>query len=295
MISDWGDLQTLHAIAAAGSLSAAARRLGLSQSTISRRLQAVEQRLDQQIFVRGSDGSLSLTVAGKALVDAAERMQAAFADAARTLEAAAAPIRVATCEVVARAVVVPLLAEWSSQGMGAADVAVHDDLFMLADDAFDVLVTPLESAPEDMAGRRIARLEWCLFASPAYLARHPLDPACRNLEGVAVIHSSGSLADLAACQWFKALGGRPVLSASSPAAQLEAAAAGTGIALLPRAIATDDPRLVEIDFPGTPVSDVWMVARRASAARPKVAAFLKWSRRQFPSGAREPRRAAGGQ
>ena len=42
MISDWNDLQTLLAIAECGSLSAAARALGVSQSTVSRRLQSIE-------------------------------------------------------------------------------------------------------------------------------------------------------------------------------------------------------------------------------------------------------------
>lgn len=299
MISDWGDLQTLHAIARTGSLSAAARALGNSQSTISRRLQAIERRLDQQIFVRGGDGSLSATAAGKALIEAAERMQAAFADAMLATGRQVPPIRVATCEVVAKAVVVPLVSKWTRQGLGTADVAVHDDLFSLAEDAFDVLVTPLESAPGNMAGRRIASLEWGLFASPGYLDAHPVEPGRRDLAGLELIGASGSLAEVAACRWFGTLGGKPALLASSPSAQQEAAASGAGIALLPRAIAAGDPRLVEIAFADPPVSEVWMVARRATAARPGVAAFLKWSRGQVPErrpegGGREPVRQAAG-
>jgi DNA-binding transcriptional LysR family regulator len=102
-----------------------------------------------------------------------------------------------------------------------------------------------------------------------------------DLVGHRVISASGSLADIAACRWFSALGGEATFSASSPAAQQEAAAAGGGIALLPEVVASADSRLVRIDFPGPPESDVWIVARRPVAAQPRVAAFLKWFRRRF--------------
>src|SRR5690606_14666919 len=140
-----------------------------------------------------------------------------------------------------------------------------------------------------MVGQRIAVLKSGLFASPAYLSAHPLAPGQTNLAGHRVIGASGSLADIAACRWFSALGGEAAFSASSPAAQQEAAAAGSGIALLPEAVASADSRLVKIDFPGAPESDVWMVARRPVAAQPRVAAFLKWFRRRF---AQDRKRAA---
>lgn len=53
---DWDDLRVIHAVVGTGSLSAAARRLGLSQPTVSRRVQALEERLDLILFERGADG-----------------------------------------------------------------------------------------------------------------------------------------------------------------------------------------------------------------------------------------------
>jgi len=281
VISDWSDFQTVLAIARKGSLSGAARELGLSQSTVSRRLQGIERRLNRQVFVRDSGGDLSLNETGKALVAAAERMDAAFRSSAEALSGVEAPVRVATCEVVAKAFLVSTLSAWTTQTGGAADLSVHDDLFHLPDDAFDVLVTPLESAPENMVGHRVVTLNWGVYASPRYIRECGFSPGQSNLSGYRVIRSSGSLAGVAACAWFEALGGQPVFSASSPAAQMEAAAAGTGFALLPEAIAMDDPRLVRVDVDDTPTSQVWMVARRAVQEQPRVAAFLKWSRQHF--------------
>ena len=281
MISDWSDLQTVLSIARSGSLSAAARELGLSQSTVSRRVQAIERQLNGQIFVRRADGTLAPSVEGNTLIAAAEKMEAAFLDATTALSGTPQPIRVATCEVMAKTFVVPTLSHWSAETRGIAEVSVHDDLFVLPDDNFDVLVTPLESAPADMVGRRIGELKWSLFVSPAYLSAHPVRAKQADLAGHYVIRSSGPFAGIAACRWFERLGGRPVFSASSPAAQLEAAANGSGIALLPESFAKDDPRIVRIEFPRTPVSDVWVVSRRSTSAQPRVAAFLKWFGRHY--------------
>lgn len=288
MISDWNDLQTVLAIAKTGSLSAASRHLHVSQSTVSRRLQSIEAAVNGPVFYRGAGGELRPTEAGSVMIAAAERMQAAFSDAVDAMSGRPSPVRLASCEVVAKAVLMPALAAWARDSGQPADLAVHDDLFALPDDAFDILVTPLESAPADMVGRRIRALDWGLFAAPVYLDAHPVLQGSPDLAGCDVIAASGSLGDIAAYRWFAGLGGRPVFSASSPAAQQDAAASGMGIALLPAALARSDPRLVEIDLPGTPTSDVWMVSRRADANQPRIAAFLRWARRHFDGKPADP-------
>ena len=286
MLSDWSDLRTILAIARAGTLSGAARALGLSQSTVSRRLQAIERAVGGQVFVRSSDGGFAPGPLGARLVGAAEEMRAAFETARAALSGAETPVRIATCEAIANAVLTPVLPRWAVEEGGRFDIAVHDDLFALPDDDFDVLVTPLESAPDDMVGSRIARLDWGLFAGEAWLARHPAPPEAESLAGCAVIAASGSLAEVEAYRWFAGLGGKPVASATSPLAMADLAAHGVGIALLPRLVAAGDSRLTEIPFAGLPSSDVWMVARRAAAERPQVSAFLKWSRRNLKEKAR---------
>lgn len=286
MLSDWSDLRTILAIARAGSLSGAARTLGVNQSTVSRRLQAIEHETGERIFVRASDGGFEPSPLGARLVAAAEEMQAAFDMARAALSGGEMPIRIATCEAIANAVLTPVLPLWAVEEGGRFDIAVHDDLFALPDDDFDVLVTPLESAPDDMVGSRIARLDWGLYAGEAWLARHPAPSTGESLAGCAVVAASGSLAEVEAYRWFAGLGGVPVASATSPLAMADLAAHGVGIALLPRPVADGDRRLTELPFAGLPSSDVWMVARRAAAERPQVAAFLKWSRRNLKDKAR---------
>lgn len=280
MISDWGDLQTILAIAHAGTLSGAARELGVSQSTISRRLQALERSADGQVFNRGGDGSLFPSELGQALIDAAEKMRMTFDAARDRLGDSGRPVRVATCEAIANAYLAPVLPRWSAGGGAVIDVAIHDDLFALPDDAFDVLVTPLESAPPDMVGSRIGRLEWRFYASPAYLAKAPWRSGTDGLSGHRVIRASGSLAEVEAFRWLAEQGGDVSISATSPLAMLDLAAGGAGIAMAPTLMAARDSRLVALDHTPMPASDIWMVARKPAAARAQVSDFLKWFRRQ---------------
>src|SRR5262245_7064540 len=70
---EWSDVRVFLAVAEAGSLSAAARRLKLSQPTAGRRIQALERQLGFRLFDRGKDG-LALTASGSELLPAATEM-----------------------------------------------------------------------------------------------------------------------------------------------------------------------------------------------------------------------------
>lgn len=70
---DWGDLRHALAIANAGSLSGAARQLGVNHTTVLRRLDALEQHLGARLFERAR-GGYQPTEAGRLVVEQARRM-----------------------------------------------------------------------------------------------------------------------------------------------------------------------------------------------------------------------------
>lgn len=69
----WEDAQTFLAVIETGSFSAAARLLDLGQPAVSRRIKNLEQRLAQQLFIRGKHGA-ERTPAAERLIPAAEQM-----------------------------------------------------------------------------------------------------------------------------------------------------------------------------------------------------------------------------
>ncbi|PZU86635.1 MAG: hypothetical protein DI528_09190 [Shinella sp.] len=277
MISDWNDLQTVLAIWEEGSLSGAARALGVNQSTVSRRLRSIETSLDRPLFHRLDDGKLDAGEEARQLIGAARRIRDIVQEANDVMGGRPVPLRMASCEVLSRTHAAPLLARWSEKTGQPGELSVYDTLFELPKDSFDVMVTPLESAPNDMIGRRIDVLQWNLYASDAYLKLYPFNPGGNSLESHLVIHPAGSLAEVAAYCWLRELGGRVVFSASSPLLQRDAAEAGSGIALLPDAIVPQQTALRRLSTESLPPkTEIWMIARKDARIRRSVSTFLEW-------------------
>lgn len=276
-LPDWNDLRDLLLMHEAGSLSAAARRAGVSQSTMSRRLAALEAG-GFPLLLRGAGGGLEPTARGAALLQAARAMRQAHDALVPSPEGAAPPIRVAACEVTAGLFLADALSAWAARGGVAADLSVHEDLFALPPAGYDILVTPAESAPDGAAAVEIGQIDWGLYAAPDYLARCAPDPGAATLDGHRVIRASASLAEISAYRWLAGLGGQVAMLSSSPLAQRAACERGQGIALLPGALAAG---LVAVGLPGPPPTPVWMLADARDASHPRIAAFLRWARSHF--------------
>ena len=71
---DWTSLRDFLAVAESGSLSQAARVIGVSQPTLTRRMAALEDRLQAELFHRNPRG-LELTEVGEAMLEPARQMQ----------------------------------------------------------------------------------------------------------------------------------------------------------------------------------------------------------------------------
>lgn len=115
MISDWNDLQTVLAIWEEGSLSGAARALGVNQSTVSRRLRSIETSLDRPLFHRLDDGKLDAGEEARQLIGAARRIRDIVQEANDVMGGRPVPLRMASCEVLSRTHAAPLLARWSEK------------------------------------------------------------------------------------------------------------------------------------------------------------------------------------
>src|SRR6185437_1315225 len=83
---DWSDLGLLHDVARAGSLLAAARARGLSVSTLSRRMAALEETLGRRLFERGARGVV-MTPAGRELSEVARSFEERLSGLVRALPA----------------------------------------------------------------------------------------------------------------------------------------------------------------------------------------------------------------
>lgn len=109
---DWDLLRYILEVGRCGTLSAAARRLGVAQTTVTRRLGAAEEQMGGPLFSR-LEGRFLPTAAGEAVIARAERMEeeaiAAAAAVVETAQRPSGPVRLTAVETIVTQVVIPLL------------------------------------------------------------------------------------------------------------------------------------------------------------------------------------------
>jgi DNA-binding transcriptional LysR family regulator len=231
------DLAILVQAAAAGSLSAAARRLEITPMAASRRLAALEQQLGVRLMHR-TTRAVSLTAEGEAFLPHAQAMieseQAARAALAPTARGASGLLRITAPAAFGRKVVAPLVPD-----ILAANPELRIDL-QLTDAVVDIVAAGIDVAvrigrlrDSTLIARRLAPNPRRLCASPAYVARAGRPERLADLASHACLTLTGQT------HWPFDAGGRrrevrvsgPFSSSSIEAVRV-ACCAGLGLALL---------------------------------------------------------------
>lgn len=275
---DWNDLRDILLIAEAGTLSAAARASGVSQSTMSRRLAAIEAT-GNPVFLRDEAGRMTPNSRGRVLVDAAREMQAVYEKLRQSMTDAPMQLRIVACDMSARLFLGPALPVWAARSGRHASVTIVEDFSHAA--GYEIMIGPMASVPEHCAGQSIGRVEWGLYASPGFVVTNKIRAALATLDGQPMIRAAGSLAESPAYRWLSRQGGSVAMLVSSTGAMIEGCAAGMGIALLPVSLAENDARLLPVQGPRAPSTEVWAITEASRAEEPQIAGFFRWARNHF--------------
>ncbi|GGE15475.1 LysR family transcriptional regulator [Aureimonas endophytica] len=286
-VIDWNDQRAFLAVLDTGSLSAAARALGLTQPTVRHRIEALERAVGQPLFTRGVNG-LQPTEEARGLADPVRRMafaseafRRAVASEAREI---AGTVRISVADFVGIEVLPPMLAGLRERhprlSIELALSNVSADLLHQEADLAIRMVAPRQDA---LVARHVGRIALGFFAAPAYAERHGLPATLAELSDHALIGPDRAMADLAFVEALAATTGQPfrfTLRTDSHPAQLAAVRAGLGIGIAHIRIGSRDLRRVLPDFVLHHL-DTWIVAhedlrrsRRVDAVfRHLVAAF----------------------
>lgn len=181
---DWDDLRVLLAVTRQGSLNAAARVLGLTQPTVSRRVAAIEERLGIQLFDRGTYGLVPTSVCA-GLIDGLERMDDEAHGVLRKLAAAGdgleGALTVTSIDWLGAWYVAPLLARFGARHPDLTLRLVNDERnFNLAAREADLSVAFRRIEQENLVQRRLATVPYSLFVAPCYIERYGLPDLARG-------------------------------------------------------------------------------------------------------------------
>jgi DNA-binding transcriptional LysR family regulator len=264
---DWDSLRYFLAASRGGTLSAAGRALRVDQTTVGRRLAALEAALGARLFDRGPDG-LVLTPAGAALVPRAERIEAEGLAVERELGGregqVTGTVRITTPEAFGNAYLAARLVELHRRHPTLTLELVADNRAMsLSKREADLALRLGRPAQLGLVVRRVATVASALYAAPGYVARRPA--AAPPFAGHDLVGFDDTFLPREETAWLAqhVRGARTVLRCTSTAAMAAAAAAGLGLALLPCYIGDRDERLRRLPPTAQPVvRGLWLVVHR---------------------------------
>jgi DNA-binding transcriptional LysR family regulator len=278
---DWDDQRAFLAVLEEGSLSGAARRMGVAQPTMRARIEALEQALGTVLFTRSVRG-LVPTEQARALGESARAMARASEAFVRTASAepdkAAGIVRLSVSELVGIEVLPRMLTELRARQPGLIiELVLSNVSANLLEQEVDIAVRMTPPRQEALVAQKVAAIPLGLFAHVDYLARRGQPETPDALAEHDLIGPDRALADLefVGRLWPGLDRGRFVVRTDSHPAQLAAARAGLGIAVVQRPIGLADPLLRPV-LPEVPIGvlDTWIVTHENLRELPRVRAVF---------------------
>lgn len=274
---NWDDLRIFLAVARAGSLSGAARALGVNHSTVFRRVGAFEAALGVRLFERVPNGYL-LTPAGEELRAAALRVEEEVATIGRKVRGQdlrlSGSLRITTIDMLALWLLPRHLYRFRKDYPGIElELSVSNAALNLTKREADIALRIGNKPPETLVGRRVGRLVFAVYAAPSYgEPRRDLGLEQQDWIGFDLEHA-------ALAQRFAAFlpGVELACRVNSVATAVAAAAEGVGLAPLPCAIADREPKLQRVcELPEDFALDLWLLTHEDLRRTARIRAFMEF-------------------
>jgi DNA-binding transcriptional LysR family regulator len=276
---DWNDLRYFLAVAREGSTLAAGRALRTSQTTVARRIAALEGALGIPLFDKRQAG-YALTPAGEDLLEHAEKValaagglsEAALAQA-RSLSGS---VRITTEEIYAITLLAPLLAELHQKH---PDIRIELDTSQAVRDLgageadISLRSTDQTRQPAGVVGRRLCVDDWTLYCSRAYAEQHGAPTSLDDLRHHSIIGGGGGNLWRHYEAWLKMLGleDQVAMHHATSGGLLSGVRSGFGIAVLPCIVADGDPELFRCIAPRSKHGRVlWLFTHDRVRQSPRV-------------------------
>jgi DNA-binding transcriptional LysR family regulator len=262
---NWDDVRIFLAVARAGQILGAARRLELNHATVSRRIAMLEEALRAKLFRRLTTGS-ELTPAGQRFLEIAERMEADVI-AARSAVAGegddiSGTVRIGAPDGFGVAFLARHLGELTAQHRELTIQLVPvPRSFSLSRREADIVITVERPTEGRLVAGKLVDYSLGLFASRSYAEKYGLPKSVADLSSHTLI---GYVPDLIvspsldyeaefSSEW------RSAFAISSALGQAEAVRAGAGIGILHTFVARSIPELVPVEIVAPIRRAYWLV------------------------------------
>lgn len=266
---DWALWRSFAAVVAEGSLSAAARRLGLSQPTVGRHVEALEQTLRLTLFERTRNG-FRPTEAGLRMYEpvaaAAEALSAAMLMAQSGQAALEGTVRITASNVAANYILPPMLARLRAE-FPAIDLELvpSDSAENLLLREADIAVRMFRPTQLELIAKKLGESPVVACAHESYLARRGTPRGFDELRAHDLIGFDRStlMIEAARMAGVEIARGDFAIRTDGQTAMWELIRAGAGIGFGQRLLVRATPGLVEVDAGiAVPPLEVWLATHR---------------------------------
>jgi DNA-binding transcriptional LysR family regulator len=276
---EWSDLRYVLMVGRAGTLAAAARRLGVNQTTVARRLAAAEAALRARLFER-KDGMLHPTKAGEATIVRAAQVEQEFLALDRGIggadAVAAGTVRLTAVPILTNRLLIPALPGLFAQypRLRIEIVAEPRNLSLTRREA-DIAVRLARPEAGTALARRVGRLDYAVYG-----------PRRRSAGTLPWITYEEGLGHLPQARWMAAAAqdGEPApLLVNDAEAIVHAVCAGIGKSLLPCFVGEREPRMRRLGRGVVLSREIWLLVHRDLRPQARIAAVLDWLMELMPA------------
>ena len=236
----WDDLRYFLAVAQTGSLSAASKQLSVNHSTVFRRIQMLEERLQIPLFHRSKEGYL-LNDAGvicqqyaNEMAEQLEQMQMKLSGSEQSLTG---KISITAIGAITESILIPAMAAFQVQQPEICFELISSRQSVdLRSGAADIALRFTDQPPEYLIGHKLMEVPWRVFAGQHFFDQYPCPSSWQQAEQLPWIAMDASISTQAT-RWFnKRIPQKKVVVQSNDVEVVAAAAAANmGLAYLPDA------------------------------------------------------------
>lgn len=274
------DLLVLLAVSRAAKFTTAAHNLGLTHSTVSRRIAALEKSLGGRVLARSDDG-WELTDLGERAVAVAEQMETAVAELespGQGPETVSGVVRMTATDGFSAYVASPAVAKLRRRHPGlSVEIVTVTRQALQQRSGLDIEVVVGEPRVHRAEAIELGDYELGLYASRDYLAANGTPASVEEVSDHRLVYFVDSMLQVddldAPRRLFPEM--KDALTSTNVFVHVEATRAGAGIGFLPCFMADRHPDLVRL-FPDSVAERLpyWMVLRPDSMRRPAIAAVV---------------------
>lgn len=289
---NWNDLRYILAIGRASSLAAAARQIAVDETTVGRRLTAIEASLGARLFAKVPGGKLLPTEAGEVAMTHAERIEQEMNRLQLSIAgqdaAVSGTVRLTSVAVLVNRLLLPALPD-----LGAAHPGLRLELladlryFSLMKREADIalrLGRPNQDTGAAVLARHIGNMEY-----DAYAAAHL---SAREAAALPWVSYDESMTQLPQAKWMQQVAARESnlrkddaperlapIAFNDPEGICEAVRLGIGKSLLPIALVKGDKsfrRVKSDDWPAMPTREIWLLTHPDQRRLARIEAVIDW-------------------